>query len=98
MANLRQWIESAAAGETIEGVVFSEGFKKLPSVPLNKVIPWYEAKVYADYDFNTGFGTAGCHSITAWTTSKVIFVSEYDGSTRINHVPRNPVAHTAKMC
>lgn len=62
-----------------------------------KVIPWEEAAKYLDYDYYTGFGAPDCHELTAWTETMVIFVRQYDGSTKICSLPRNPVDHKPFM-
>ena len=38
-----------------------------------------------------------CYSMYAWTQGRVLFVSEYDGSTMINSCPRNPCAMIPKV-
>ena len=101
MANLVKWIENAADGEEIIGVVIGDfgwgGFleercpKLIPKEKRGVVLPWDEAKELLDYEFDDGYGAPGCHAIYAWTKNKVIFVGTYDGSTWIESVPRNPV-------
>jgi hypothetical protein len=99
---LVEWILAEANGEDIEAVVIGNDLRKQkwmkrdwdPALEdFNKVLPWKEARKYLDYQFDDSFGAAGCDPITAWTKSKVIFVSEYDGSTRIRSVPRHPTDH-----
>ena len=55
-------------------------------VPLT----WDVARPLLDYPYDPGFGGADCHAIWAWTPRWVLFVAEYDGSTRVVRVPRNP--------
>ena len=45
---------------------------------------------YFDYDFDSGYGGQECHSFYIYTDNDVFFIWEYDGSTRISSVPRNP--------
>jgi hypothetical protein len=99
MANLSLWLLEAAAGEHIEAVVIGElgwggfGHEQVPSYdqqPKNKVLTWAEALPWIDYEFDDGFGAPSCNAIHAWTANKVIFVSQYDGSTSVESVPRNP--------
>jgi hypothetical protein len=106
MANLRTWIEEAANGEPIEAVVIGEmgwgdyGSENVPgyeSHPRNKVLAWETAAPLLDYEFSDGYGAPGCEAITAWTKSRVIFVSEYDGSTCPCWVPRNPIDYKPDM-
>lgn len=58
------------------------------NVPLNPD----EAKPYLDYAYDSGFGGDDCNRVYAWTPTRVLFVHEYDGSTSIRSVPRNPSA------
>lgn len=61
------------------------------------LLPWAEDRRSLDYTCNHGFGTAKIHSFTSWTTTHVIFVVEYDGSTQYYNIPRNPISHTPAM-
>lgn len=106
MANLIEWIESTAEGEPIQAVVIGKtrwydyGKENIPTwdkQPRGKVISWEKAKEFLDYQFNSGFGAPGCNAIYAWTKSKVIFVSQYDGSTSIEWVPRDPIECNPEM-
>ena len=106
MANLAQWIEEAAGDEDIEAIVFggmgwddyrSVKIPKYKECPKNAVLTWAFGREFADYDFDAGYGAPGCQAITAWTKSKVIFVSQYDGATGIETVPRNPIDHEPTM-
>jgi hypothetical protein len=95
MANLVKWITGKAEGLQIEAVVIGESPWSMKSDPVpeekkGKILSWDEAKSMLDYEFDSGYGSAGCHAITAWTKDKVIFVHEYDGSTCIESLPRNP--------
>ena len=97
---LKKWILSVAENEEIEGIVLgemdwdddyeSEEIQSYKKYPKNKLLSWEEALPFISYEFCSGYGAPGCQAITAWTKSKVIFVSQYDGSTRIEFVPRNP--------
>lgn len=107
-ANLKAWILDAADGEKVLGIVIGNmGWSdyQLESIPeesqnkkhWNKVLSWKDAEKLVDYTFDDGYGAPGCQAITAWTKDRVIFVKQYDGSTRINWVPRNPIDHTPNM-
>ena len=94
-SNLKDWIIEEADGGVVEAVVIGEakntGIPGYGLQPLGKVLTWLEAIRWIDYWFDSGYGSiARCNAIYAWTKSKVIFVHEYDGSTRIRSVPRNP--------
>jgi hypothetical protein len=99
MSNLVKWIEEEASGEEIEAVVIGEmgwedyGAEDVPNYekqPKGKVIDWEEAKKWIDYEFDSGYGAPGCNAIYVWTTNKVMCIVQYDGSTRIHSIPRNP--------
>ena len=106
MSNLKQWILEEANGEEVVGVVIGEmgwgdyNKEKVPnydSQPKNKLLSWAEAAPVLNYEFSSGFGAPECQAITAWTASKVMFITQYDGSTCINSVPRNPIDHVPDM-
>lgn len=88
---LERWILGAANGEAIVAVVIGEGYSEERPGPKNKVISWEEALPYLRYEFDSGYGSAGCTPVYAWTKSKTIFVSQYDGSTTPCWVPRDPI-------
>jgi len=108
MSNLKQWVLRAANGENIEAIVLGKPRKRVDqpaNVPwndwdetkLNKVLSWEEAEPLIDYNFDSSYGTPGCHAVTAWTKNRIIFVSQYNGATSIESAPRNPSDHEPKM-
>lgn len=106
MATLREWIEEAAAGEPVEAVVIGKmgwgdyGSERVPNYaecPRGKVLSWDEALPWLSYEFSSGFGSPGCQAIYAWTLTKVIFISQYDGATGWHAIPRNPVVCEPEM-
>jgi len=56
----------------------------------NQVLPWATLENFFRYQYDTGYGSMDCHDIVAWTETKVIYIREYDGSTSVVYVPRNP--------
>lgn len=108
MANLKEWILRCTKDEKIEAVVIGNmgwedyGLEDIPKFAQNKdnwnkVLTWKEAMPLLDYEFDSGYGAPGCQAITVWTPSRVVFVSQYDGATGLNYVPRHPVAHEPTM-
>lgn len=100
MNTFAQNIEEAAGGEPIEGIVIGEmgwhdfGTEVVPKYaqqPRGKLMDWQTAKPFLDYEHNTGYGAPKCNAIYAWTATKVIFVSQYDGSTSVDSIPRHPI-------
>lgn len=76
------------------------GEESVPFIPWDRrgvVLPWEEARPLLDYQYDNGYGAPGCHAITAWTPSKVLFVTQYDGATGVDVMPRNPVDHRPEM-
>lgn len=95
-------ILEAANGEPILAIVIGEfGWGYRERVPLqvstNQVLTWEEAASSLDYKYDDGFGAPDCHAITAWTENTVIFVVQYDGSTCVQTIPRNPIDHKPEM-
>ena len=97
---LKNWIEETADGEKIISAVIGEmgggdyGAKDIDGYyrsPKNKVLSWEDAIPHLEYEFDSGYGEPGCQAIYVWTETKVMFVSQYDGSTAIEWVPRNPI-------
>ena len=94
-------LEVAGDEEILAIVVGDEGWRgcywknNIPNygaLPKGKIISWDEAKQYLDYNYTIGFGGTQCPPIYAWTETRVIFVSQYDGATDICSIPRNPTA------
>ena len=55
-----------------------------------KPISWEIAKPLLDYDFDNGYGAQECNDIYIWTKDYVFYIKEYDGSTCLDWIPRNP--------
>lgn len=98
MGNIRKWLETAVTeyGEPIEAIVVGrhdnrrydekselddENIVLAPELGLKKL----------DEEYDNGYGGADCFPMYAWTKSRVFFIGEYNGSTGLNWVPRNPV-------
>lgn len=104
-----QDIESVLSeGEEIESIVILDSLscswdKKDPRdtpellVSIGKILLWKDMRHLLDYPYNDGFGSMDCHDIVAWTPTKVIYIHEYDGSTSINYIPRNPIDYLMWM-
>lgn len=99
MTNLRKWLEDAVSeyGEPLEAVVVGRhADRKYNDHQVyedeNVVLSPEAALIKLDQEFDNGFGGENCFPFIAWTASRVFFVSEYDGSTGLSWVPRNPVA------
>jgi hypothetical protein len=83
--NLKQWILEIADGELIEGVITTN--EQAPG----KLLTWEEAAPLLDYDFDDDFeGYRHCDAVHAWTPTKVIATSVYDGGVGMFWLPRHP--------
>lgn len=89
-------ILEAAADEEIIAIAVSpkRGYSYHDDKPDHNLgaepVEWDKAFEVLNYDYSDGFGGQDCHDIWAWTETRVLFVHEYDGSTRIASAPRNP--------
>lgn len=100
MATLQDWILEMAGSEEIEAVVLgyvgaptiTTAGGKQPNAPLGVLLTWEQALPWLQYKFDDGFGAVECHSVYAWTPTKVIAIEQYDGSTSPFAIPRNPTA------
>lgn len=73
------------------------GYKepKPPPVPFNKrrrVLTLEQAEPYMqqDWSFYGGYGAPECYATYIWTNKRVLWVTQYDGSTSFDSMPRNP--------
>lgn len=92
MSNFAQDIKRAANGEPIEGIVIGVRGWYDDNEPDTRVLSWDEAEPLLDYEYSTDYGAPECHAINAWTANRVLLVGQYDGSTWVTWVPRNPTA------
>ena len=85
--------------ESIEAIVFGpwgwDGFEEttefVPKKRQGIVLTIDEAKNYMKgWTFECGFGAPLCYATYIWTNKRVIWVTQYDGSTTLCSAPRNP--------
>jgi hypothetical protein len=62
-----------------------------------EVLTWDEARPLLDYRYDRGYGAPDCHAIYVWTSSEVLWVTQYDGSTWMSSAPRHPVPGLPEM-
>jgi hypothetical protein len=95
-------------GEQIEAVVFGHfgwdsgdrepGYGEPDPMPIpfdmrGKILTLEQAEPYFEgWDDSGVFREPTCYAIHVWTNLHVYYVHEYDWSTRLMRVPRNPVA------
>jgi hypothetical protein len=96
MGNIAKWFEKMAGNEPILCAVLGRhdnprwGDECTPHA-VGKVLPWAEARALLDYEYDSGFGSANCHPVFAWTETKLLTITEYDGATGPAWFPRNPM-------
>jgi len=64
---------------------------------IGKLLSIEEAKEYLDYYCSYGFGAPEHHAICAWTSTLIIFTTQYDGATGFESFPRNPTEYVPDM-
>jgi hypothetical protein len=79
-----------------EGWEPGHGEPSYPPVPFDKrgvILKIEEACPYMEgWSFYGGYGAPACYAVNVWTNKRVMWVTQYDGSTRLSFAPRNPVA------
>jgi hypothetical protein len=94
------------ADEQVEALVFGNwgwdsgddepgyGEPSPPPVPFDmrrKVLTLEQAEpLMQSWRFRGGYGAPECYAVTVWTNRRVIWVTQYDGSTRLSAALRNP--------
>jgi len=102
MNNFKQDILAAVEDEVIEAVVITGNIytywgsspdprntDSLKAV-IGKAITWEQAAPLLDYSYDSGYGSMDCHDVLVYTAANVYYIHEYDGSTSVCSVPRNP--------
>jgi len=110
MANFKQDILHAVGSEVIEAIVilnllepyeYEWRISELRDASIKpfvgKILTWEEAAPLLDYNYDDGFGSMDCHDVEIYTATNVYYIHEYDGSTPIRSVPRNPTAHKQEI-
>ena len=70
----------------------------IPKSGRGKVLTLEQAKpLMRGWSFDGGFGAPECYATYVWTNQRVIWVTQYDGSTGLDSMPRNPVACVPSM-
>jgi len=99
--------------EQVEKIVFGEwgwghgrtelgyGEPDPPPVPFDKrgvALTLDESKPYmSGWSFDGGYGAPNCYAVTVWTNRRVIWVTQYDGSTCLDSARRNPENYWPSM-
>lgn len=97
MTYAEQIEDEAGGAENIRAIVIGaepwsssveEGSR--PPVERNVLLTWQDARPALDYEADQGFGGVTTDAFYAWTDTLVLFMGEYDGSSWVDSVPRNP--------
>ena len=91
--NAKKKLLELAGGEPFEAIVISKHDKEnydwsTPEYFGKEMIE--EAFKVLDFEFDSGYGGEEGHRLYAWTPTKVIIKSVYDGSESYDIVPRHP--------
>ena len=88
-------------GELVEAIVFGpwgwNGYEEPDPVPVphelfDEPLKLEDAKQYMrGWSFYSGFGSPQSYAVYIWTNRRIIWVTQYDGSTRLDSAPRNPI-------
>lgn len=99
-------ILAEAGQETIEAIVIHSETGKIDNyfikspdrdIPIelcNVPLTVEQALPLLNYNYYDGYGSQDCHNVYVYTATRVIYVHEYDGSTWLESVPRNPPTAT----
>ena len=98
-------IEFLDDDEDVEAIVFGEfgwgGYcdpKVIPSDKQGVLLSLDEAKpLMQGWAFTGGYGAPESYATYVWTNKRVIWVTQYDGSTSLDHAPRFPTATVPSM-
>lgn len=93
--------------EIIEAIVFGEwGWgdyrepveKPVPKDKQGVILTIKEAKpMMAGWTYFCGYGSPECYATNVWTNKRILWITQYDGSTSIDSAPRNPTAVIPEM-
>lgn len=96
-SNLSRKLKEAMeiSGESLEAIVVGIhdsrhwGSERLPDEGI--ILSPEDGIKKIDEDYDDEFGSADCYPFFAWTKNRIYFVREYDGSTALSWIPRNPI-------
>lgn len=97
-ANVKDWLLEAEKeiGETILSMVVGPhdqaGWNAAPLPDENVLISREAGLAKVNAVFDDGYGGHDTWPLWAWTENWLFFISCYDGSTKLCHIPRHPTA------
>ena len=107
MSAYKELIEFLQDGEVVEGIVFGawgwDGYSEPMPAPVpvdvrSRLMTLEQAAQYmTGWSFGGGYGAPKCYATYIWTNQRVIWVTQYDGSTGLDCAPRNPMDCVPEM-
>lgn len=100
MANIKDWIEQFEEKNNekvvciVVGLHYNDYYDeqdRRPEDKRNVMLSRKEGLKLLDEEFDSGYGGADCFRMLAWTQNFVLKIYEYDGSTGLEAIPRNPL-------
>ena len=61
-----------------------------PSIMGRRLLPQEAEPFLKAFSFSGGYGSPECYATWLYTNLRVMWVTQYDGSTQLDHMPRNP--------
>jgi len=103
----KELLEELNDGEVVESIVFGEWGWGGYGEPENKPVPMEKQGVALTIEearpmmqawaFYGGYGSPDCYAVNIWTNQRIIWITQYDGSTSLDSAPRNPVSGKPSM-
>jgi hypothetical protein len=100
-------IKELQPDETVEAIVFGdwgwEGYAEPKDKPVSEckkgiILTLEEAKpIMQSWSFFGGYGSPECYATYVWTNQRIIWVTQYDGSTNLDSAPRHPIGKKPYM-
>jgi len=85
-------IEAVNLGGKLATIVWPETSdpREAPDSYHGRLISWEEAQEVLNYEYDSGYGHMDCHDVTIWGKEYIYYIHEYDGSTCVHCMSRNP--------
>lgn len=95
-------------GEIVEGIVFGaygwsdfgeeDCSNPIPESKRGVLMTLEQAKPLMEgWTYHGGYGSPDCYATYVWTNERIIWVTQYDGSTCLDSAPRHPMACVPDM-
>lgn len=97
MANIKEMLleESKENNELIEAIVVGVHYDRKYDGEVrpdeNIILSLEQGLAKLDEEYDDGYGGADCYPMYAWSKNWIYVINEYDGSTRLSSIPRNPI-------